>query len=47
MKDFPKLPFLVIDVDGQVFPPILEAKLEAFLLQVNRINRARQANRAC
>ncbi len=43
MRDFKKLPFLVIDVDGQVFPPILEAKLEAFLLQVNRIQRARLA----
>ena len=44
LGDFHRLPFLVVDVDGQVFPPLIEAKLEAFLLQANRIHGARIAN---
>ena len=32
------LPFLAIETDGNPFPPIIESKLEAFLLQANRVH---------
>ena len=35
----PYLPFLSLESDGNVFPQIIEAKLEAFCLQVKRINK--------
>ncbi|TCT15453.1 putative CoA-substrate-specific enzyme activase [Natranaerovirga pectinivora] len=35
---FPKLPFLAIEVDGNVLPQVTEAKLESFCLQVKRVN---------
>ena len=38
LKKFHRLPFMVLDVDGQMFPPLIEAKLESFLLQVSRIH---------
>ena len=38
LKKFNRLPFMVLDVDGQMFPPLIEAKLESFLLQVSRIH---------
>ncbi|MBN1685735.1 MAG: hypothetical protein JW852_03725, partial [Spirochaetales bacterium] len=49
MKEFPYLPFLTLEVDGQVFTQGIEAKLEAFCLQVERLHaktrkeKARQA----
>ncbi len=33
-----ELPFLAIETDGNPFPPILQARLEAFLLQSSRIH---------
>ncbi|MBT3275691.1 MAG: CoA activase, partial [Spirochaetales bacterium] len=39
MKEFPYLPFLTLEVDGQVFPQSIEAKLETFCLQVDRLHK--------
>ena len=33
-----KLPFLAIETDGNTFPQIIEARLEAFLLQARRLH---------
>ncbi len=38
MGSYPSLPFLSIEADGNSFPQIIESKLEAFCLQVKRIN---------
>ena len=38
MKEFPFLPFLTLEVDGQVFTQGIEAKIEAFCLQVERLH---------
>ena len=38
MEEFPYLPFLTLEVDGQVFTQGIEAKLEAFCLQVERLH---------
>jgi predicted nucleotide-binding protein (sugar kinase/HSP70/actin superfamily) len=35
-----KLPFLAIETDGNPFPQIIEARLEAFLLQAQRLHQA-------
>lgn len=35
-----KLPFLSIETDGNPFPQVVEARLEAFCLQVERVHRA-------
>ncbi|MFW5836535.1 MAG: acyl-CoA dehydratase activase [Desulfovibrionaceae bacterium] len=35
-----KLPFLAIETDGNPFPQIIEARLEAFLLQAQRLHEA-------
>jgi predicted CoA-substrate-specific enzyme activase len=40
LSEHPSLPFLAIESDGNVFPQITEAKLDAFCLQVDRINRS-------
>lgn len=43
-KEFPgfiegeDLPFLSIEIDGTPFPPLIEAKIEAFCLQVKRLH---------
>ncbi|MDX9789653.1 MAG: acyl-CoA dehydratase activase [Candidatus Kapabacteria bacterium] len=37
------IPFLTIEVDGNVFPQLIEAKLETFTLQAERINQKMQA----
>ena len=39
LKQHPSLPFLSIESDGNPFPPLIEAKLEVFCLQVSRIHR--------
>ena len=36
--DITKLPFLSIETDGNPFPQILEARIEAFCLQVERLH---------
>ncbi len=33
-----KLPFLAIETDGNLFPQLIEARLEAFMLQARRLN---------
>jgi hypothetical protein len=33
-----KLPFLAIETDGNLFPQLIEARLEAFTLQAQRLN---------
>jgi predicted nucleotide-binding protein (sugar kinase/HSP70/actin superfamily) len=45
MKDFPYLPFLTLEVDGQVLTQGIEAKLEAFCLQVERLHAKTRAVR--
>ncbi len=38
-SDFSGLPFLAIETDGNVFPQIIEARLDAFCLQAERIDK--------
>ena len=38
IDNFARLPFLAIESDGNAFPQVIEARLEAFCLQVERIN---------
>jgi predicted CoA-substrate-specific enzyme activase len=38
MKEFPNLPYLAIETDGNPFPQLIEAKLDIFLLQVKRVH---------
>ena len=38
LDKFSSLPFLAIEVDGSVFTQVIEARLESFSLQVERIN---------
>ena len=44
-KELAGKPFLAIESDGNVFPPIIEAKLESFLLQVERRHKETQKKR--
>jgi predicted CoA-substrate-specific enzyme activase len=37
-QEIDKLPFLAIETDGSPFPQLIEANLEAFVIQVRRIN---------
>lgn len=39
LNRYPNLPFLSIESDGSAFPQVIDIKLEAFALQVQRINR--------
>ena len=39
MKHYPSLPFLSIETDGNVFPQIIESRLETFCLQVERMSK--------
>ncbi|MGE5474123.1 MAG: acyl-CoA dehydratase activase [Ignavibacteriales bacterium] len=38
IEKYPNLPFLSIETDGNPFPQVIDIKLEAFALQVQRIN---------
>jgi uncharacterized protein (UPF0335 family) len=38
MEKHPALPFLSIESDGNIFPQIIEARLETFCLQVERLH---------
>ncbi len=38
MEVYPSLPFLSIETDGNAFPQLIDVKLEAFALQVKRVN---------
>ncbi len=40
LADFDELPFLPIESDGSPFPPLLEAKLDAFCLGASRLKEA-------
>lgn len=46
LQQFATLPFLSIESDGNPFPQIIEARIEAFCLQVERMHRLRQAQAA-
>ena len=39
-KEIEELPFLAIESDGNPFPQIITAKMEAFMLQARRVHRA-------
>ena len=38
LEVYPSLPFLSIETDGSAFPQLIDVKLEAFALQVKRVN---------
>ncbi len=38
MEHYPSLPFLSIETDGNTFPQVIEARLETFCLQVERLH---------
>ena len=38
LADDRKLPFLAIETDGRPFPQLIEARIEAFTLQAQRLN---------
>jgi predicted nucleotide-binding protein (sugar kinase/HSP70/actin superfamily) len=40
LEKYPALPFLAIESDGNAFPQMIEAKLEIFCMQVDRIHKA-------
>lgn len=40
-SQFTNFPFLAIETDGNLYPPIINARLEAFALQVERMNKVR------
>ena len=45
LKYQPHLPFMAIETDGNVFPQVVEARLESFILQVKRLHElVRKAN---
>ncbi|MFA5339750.1 MAG: acyl-CoA dehydratase activase [Candidatus Omnitrophota bacterium] len=39
LKEVEELPFLSIEIDGTPFPPLIEAKIEAFCLQTKRLHK--------
>ncbi|NLK21639.1 MAG: CoA activase [Epulopiscium sp.] len=45
MEKHPSLPFLPIETDGNVFPQIIEARLETFCLQVERLHNTIQTTK--
>jgi len=38
LEQYPNLPFLSIETDGNAFPQVIDIRLEAFALQVKRVN---------
>jgi len=44
MEAHPSLPFLSVETDGNTFPQLIESRLEAFLLQVNRLFESKRAS---
>jgi predicted CoA-substrate-specific enzyme activase len=38
LEQYPHLPYLNIETDGSAFPQLIEIRLEAFVLQVQRVN---------
>ena len=42
MEEHPALPFLTVETDGNAFPQLIESRLEAFLLQVERVHQTRK-----
>ncbi len=45
LEKVPNLPFLAIESDGNPFPQIIEARIETFCLQVDRMHRAMMESR--
>ncbi len=45
LADIEQLPFLAIETDGSPYPQLIEAKLEAFCLQAERLHEGMLANR--
>ncbi len=41
----PHLPFMAIETDGSVFPQVVQARLESFVLQVRRLHQAMEKER--
>jgi len=41
LAEHPHLPFISIESDGSPFPPVIEARLESFMLQVKRMQHTR------
>ncbi len=39
MENHPALPFLAVETDGNAFPQVIEARLEIFCMQVERVHR--------
>ena len=33
-----ELPFLALETDGNIFPPLIQSKIEIFMLQANRLH---------
>lgn len=44
-KDISKLPFLSIETDGNPFPSVIESRIEAFCLQVDRVHKLQSKNK--
>ena len=42
LEAHPSLPFLAIESDGSPFPQVIQAKLETFFLQVERVHSTMQ-----
>ena len=38
LSEFENLPFMTIEVDGSPFSQLVEAKLESFMLQADRVH---------
>lgn len=39
LEKFPELPYLALETDGNAFPQVTQARIEAFCLQVERMNK--------
>lgn len=46
LAQFANLPFMSIECDGNPFPQIIESRLEAFCLQVDRVSKALRGSRS-
>ncbi|MGI6124049.1 MAG: acyl-CoA dehydratase activase [Acetivibrionales bacterium] len=46
MDEHPALPFLSVETDGNAFPQLIESRLEAFLLQVERVYKTKNKARS-
>ncbi|MCK5708401.1 MAG: activase [Candidatus Aureabacteria bacterium] len=44
-KHFFDLPFLAIETDGNLFPPIIQSKIDIFMLQAERLHKTMESNK--